>query len=117
VAVVAIVLARDGDALGETFAERVPLVAVLALGGSFALGWSAGRRAARPIRIAIALVTAVRASGPALAIAGTSFAERPGTRLAIVVFALVSVVGSSLAAVVLARTGSVERLPGALEHD
>lgn len=117
IAVVTIVLARDGDALRETLDERVPLVAVLALVGSFALGWAAGSRAGRPTRISTALVTAVRASGPALAIAATSFADRPETRLAIVVFALVSIAGSSLGAVMLARTGSAERLPGALEHD
>lgn len=116
-AVVTIVLARDGDALGETLDERVPLVAVLALVGSFALGWAAGGRAGRHTRIATALVTAVRASGPALAIAATSFADRPGTRLAIVVFALVSIAGSSLAAVVLSRSDTAERLPGALEQD
>ncbi len=115
-AVVLIVLVRDGDALGETLDERVPLVAVLSVCGAFVLGWLAGGRL-RPRRTATALVTAVRASGPALAIAGTSFPDRAGVRLGIVAFALVALVGSTLAAVVLRRsTTMVKSASGALEH-
>jgi BASS family bile acid:Na+ symporter len=116
-AVVAIVLARDGDALGETFGEQVPIVAALAVAGAFVLGWLAGSGSS-PTRAATALVTSVRASGPALAIAAASFPGRDGVRLAIVVFALVGLTGSCLAALVLARTSATsDRLSPALERD
>ena len=102
IAIVALVLIRDADTVAEAARARVPFVAVLTVVTAFGLAWAAGG-ASLARRSSAALVTAVRASGPALAIAAAAFPGRPEVRAGIVVFALFSITLPLLAAVSLRR--------------
>jgi BASS family bile acid:Na+ symporter len=99
---VAVVLARDADAVVAAVSERAPLVAFLAVAGALGLGWLAGAPR-RGTRAAASLVTGVRANGLALAIAAASFPDRPDVRAGVVVFALFSMLMPTALAVVLGR--------------
>jgi BASS family bile acid:Na+ symporter len=107
VAVVAIVLARDADAVVESADERVPLVAAVAVAASLTLGWLAGG-SPRPTRASASLVTGIRANGPALAIAAASFPDQENVRVAVVVFALFSIVVPLAAALAIRWRGAEE---------
>jgi BASS family bile acid:Na+ symporter len=102
VAVVLVVLARDGSTVVDGLGELVPLVAATAVVSALALGWLAGGPA-RPTRISSALVTGIRANGPALAIAESSFPGQAEVRVAVVTFAVFSVLVPLAAAVALGR--------------
>lgn len=110
VAVVAIVLARDADKVVDAMGERVPLVAALAVAAALGLGWLAGG-SSRATRASASIVTGVRATGPALAIAAASFPDRDNVRVGVVVFALFSVVVPLAAALVIRRRGAEEFTP------
>lgn len=95
-------LARDGDVVVAALDERVPLIAGLAVLGALGLGWLAGGPT-RETRAAAALVTGVRANAVALAIASTSFPDRPDVRAGVVVFALFSITLPLVAAALAGR--------------
>jgi hypothetical protein len=67
------------------------------------LGWLLGGPA-RPTRAATSLVTGVRASGPALAIAQASFPLVAEVSVAIIAFGMFSILLPVLFAVVVGRT-------------
>jgi hypothetical protein len=69
---------------------------VIALVATVAAGWLIGAPE-RDVRVATSLVAAVRAVGPALAVALVSFAGRPAAAVAIVAFGILSflVVGAA----------------------
>jgi hypothetical protein len=67
------------------------------------LGWLLGGPA-RPTRAATSLVTGVRANAPALAIAQASFPSRAAVSVAIVAFAMFSILVPVLVAIVIGRT-------------
>ena len=100
--VIVIVLARYAGIVAEAFAAVGPaaLTAVLL---ALLLGWLLGGPA-RPTRAATSLVTGVRASGPALAIAQASFPLLAEVSVAIVAFAMFSILLPVLFAVVVGRT-------------
>ncbi len=102
IAIVALVLVRDGGTVADAARARVPFVAVLTIVAAFGLAWAVGG-ASRARRSSAALVTSIRASGPALAIAAAAFPGRPEVRAGIVVFALFSITLPLLAAVSLRR--------------
>jgi bile acid:Na+ symporter, BASS family len=87
--VIAIVLARYARIVLDAFVAVGPaaLTAVLL---ALLLGWLLGGPA-RPTRAATSLVTGVRASGPALAIAQASFPSLAAVSVAIVAFGMFSV--------------------------
>jgi len=109
VAVVVLVVVRDGGTVVDAIGERVPVVALLSVVAAFGLAWAFGG-ASRTRRSSAALVTSLRASGPALAIAETAFPGRPEVRAGIVVFALFSITLSLLAAAALRRTSTRRQL-------
>jgi BASS family bile acid:Na+ symporter len=113
VVVIVIVLARYAGIVAEAFAAVGPaaLTAVLL---ALLLGWLLGGPA-RPTRAATSLVTGVRASGPALAIAQASFPSLAEVSVAIVAFGMFSILLPVLFAVVVGRTAHrQEPLPTAL---
>ena len=102
VVAVGAVLLRDGDAVVRAVGERVPFVAALAVLSALTLGWLVGGPD-RETRGAAALVTGVRANALALAVAASSFPDRPEVRAGVVVFALFSITVPLGAALVLGR--------------
>jgi BASS family bile acid:Na+ symporter len=100
--VIAIVLARYARIVLDAFVTVGPaaLTAVLL---ALLLGWLLGGPA-RPTRAATALVTGVRANGPALAIAQASFPSLAAVSVAIVAFAMFSVLLPVSFAIVAGRT-------------
>ena len=109
--VVLIVLARDGDTVLRAMDELVPLVAALSVGAALVLGWLAGG-SSPATRASASLVTAVRANGPALAIAAASFPERPDVRVGAVVFAVFSMI-VPLAVALAIRQQAARAVPAA----
>jgi BASS family bile acid:Na+ symporter len=113
-AVVVLVLLRDGSSIADGLGDGVPLVAAIAVGAALGLGWLAGGPA-REARVSTALVTGIRANGPALAIAAASFSGSPdvrgrrGSRS--------SALGSLALAVVLARGAAGAPPPSACRRD
>jgi bile acid:Na+ symporter, BASS family len=107
VLVVAILLARNLERLLEAFGSGVALVALALAVASAALGWALGGTGHASRRTA-ALVTTVRAGGPALAIASEAFAGRPGVAVAIVVYGVIALVVALTLAVLWGRRGQLD---------
>jgi BASS family bile acid:Na+ symporter len=105
--VIAIVLARYARIVLDAFVTVGPaaLTAVLL---ALLLGWLLGGPA-RPTRAATSLVTGVRANGPALAIAQASFPSLAAVSVAIVAFAMFSVLLPVSFAIVAGRTAESQR--------
>jgi predicted Na+-dependent transporter len=105
--VIAIVLARYARIVLDAFVAVGPaaLTAVLL---ALLLGWLLGGPA-RPTRAATSLVTGVRASGPALAIAQASFPSLAAVSVAIVAFGMFSVLLPVSFAIVAGRTAQRQR--------
>lgn len=105
--VIAIVLARYARIVLDVFVAVGPaaLTAVLL---ALLLGWLLGGPG-RPTRAATSLVTGVRANGPALAIAQASFPSLAAVSVAIVAFAMFSVLLPVSFAIVAGRTAEPER--------
>ena len=99
---IAATIARDGDELAAAAGASVIAATLAVIGGAFALGWLAGGRSPRT-RGTAAFVTACRANALALAIAETSFPGRHAIHATIVVFAIVSIVLTTGAALVVGR--------------
>lgn len=100
--VIATVLVRDGDIVVSAVAERVPVVAALAVVAALGLGWLAGG-SPRSTRVSASLAVGVRANGLALAVAAGSFPGRADVRAGVVVLALFSIVVPVLLAAALGR--------------
>lgn len=79
------------DLLGEAFRQGTGTVSVLTLVLTIGAGWFVGGPE-RGARVVTSLVSAVRAVGPALAVAQVSFASEPAAAVAIVSFGLLSFV-------------------------
>jgi predicted Na+-dependent transporter len=77
--VVLLAVAPNLDLLAGAFRRGVGTVSVIALVATVAAGWLIGAPE-RDVRVATSLVAAVRAVGPALAVALVSFAGRPPRR-------------------------------------
>ena len=106
VILVAIAVGRDVGAVIDA-ASAVSLVAVITVITALLTGWAVGSPG-RASRSTAALVTSSRASTPALAVAGGTYGLSSDAALAIVAFAVISLVISGLAAVVLSRAHSRE---------
>jgi bile acid:Na+ symporter, BASS family len=104
VMLIAIAVGRDvGGVVGA--AAAVSLVALVTVTFALLAGWAVGSPG-MPSRSTAALVTASRASTPALAIAGGTYGLSSDAASAIVAFALISLLVSGLVAVMLARAQS-----------
>jgi BASS family bile acid:Na+ symporter len=100
--VIVIVLVRFAGIVAEAFAAVGPAALTTVL-LALVLGWLLGGPA-RPTRAATSLVTGVRASGPALAIAQASFPSLAEVSVAIVAFGMFSILLPVLFAVAVGRT-------------
>ena len=106
VTLIAIAVGRDiSDVVGA--AAAVTLVALVTVTAALLAGWAVGSPG-RASRSTAALVTATRASTPALAVASGTYGLSSDAASAIVVFALVSLLVSGLVAVSLARAQARE---------
>jgi bile acid:Na+ symporter, BASS family len=105
--VIAIVLARYARIVLDAFGAVGPaaLTAVLL---ALLLGWLLGGPA-RPTRATTSLVAGVRANGPALAIAQASFPSLAAVSVAIVAFAMFSILLPVSFAIVAGRTAESQR--------
>lgn len=104
VVIVAATVIRSVDGIGDALASGTPVAVMVTLAAALVGGWSAaGPRPAA--RVAGALTTAQRGTAVALAIAVTSFADRPGVGVAVVVAALLTVLFVSGTAIILRRAG------------
>jgi predicted Na+-dependent transporter len=101
VLLVAAVLVRYSAEVGDAIAHGVVAVAALTVLAALALGWMLGGPGPGT-RIAVCMVTGVRANGLALAIARASFPLQPDVHAAVVTFGLLSIVVPLAAAFVLA---------------
>jgi predicted Na+-dependent transporter len=108
--VIALILVRDHRALWSAPVE-VWLVAAAGTALGIALGALAGWPDAAPRRWSAALVTGVRASAPALAIAAAAFPGRADVRVGVVVFGACSIALPTLVA--LRRRAARPMAPGA----
>lgn len=88
VIVVAVLLGNGSDVM-DSLTNGVALVALLSVIVALGSGWLAGGPT-RDTRIAVALVTGVRANGLALAIAQASFPDRAAVQTAVVAFGVLS---------------------------
>jgi bile acid:Na+ symporter, BASS family len=100
--VIALVLLRFLPRVPDAFAAGAGLVSVVIVLAALGGGWSIGGPG-RSTRASTALVTGIRANGPALAIAQVSYPGRPDVAVAIVTFGLFSVLIPLAAALVLRR--------------
>jgi BASS family bile acid:Na+ symporter len=96
------VVLRDWPIVLEAAAAGVQIVAAASVLGALAAGWWIGGPS-RSVRVTTALVSAVRANVPALAVASAAFGASAEPTVAIVVFGVVSVVVAPAAAVLLRR--------------
>jgi bile acid:Na+ symporter, BASS family len=90
--IVVLVLARYAGDLGRAARDGVVAVAVITVAVALVAGWTAAASSDTPLRIVVALVSAIRANGLALAIARSSFPNQSATQTAVVTFGLISVV-------------------------
>jgi bile acid:Na+ symporter, BASS family len=108
---VAIIVALDVSVLVDAWTALVPIVALIAALCALAVGWVAGGPLQRS-RATGALVMAVRANTPALAVASATYGATSQTSAAIVVFALVALVVAPVFAVWLRRIpAQVDEVP------
>lgn len=100
--VIALLLIRYLPRIPDSFAAGAGLVSVVVVLAALGGGWIIGSPV-RSTRATTALVTGIRANGPALAIAQVSFPSRPDVAVAIVTFGLFSVLIPLFTALVLRR--------------
>ena len=100
--VIALVLIRYLPRVPESFEAGAGLVSVTVVMAALGGGWIIGSPV-RSTRATTALVTGIRANGPALAIAQVSFPSRPDVSVAIVTFGLFSVLIPLFTALFLRR--------------
>jgi bile acid:Na+ symporter, BASS family len=89
IVVIVLVVGRNLSPLAVAFAAGIVPVVLLAVAAALVLGWLAGGPA-RPTRVAVALVTGVRANALALGIARTSFPTVPAVSVAVVTYGVMS---------------------------
>jgi len=106
-AVISLVLVRYLPRVPDSFRAGAGLVSVIVVLAALGAGWIIGGPA-RSTRAATALVTGIRANGPALAIAQVSFRSRPDVAVAIATFGLFSVLLPLVTALVLRRRSGKE---------
>jgi BASS family bile acid:Na+ symporter len=114
--VVILVLIRYWGDLVEAVTNGVAAVAAITTIAALALGWTVARSSG--LRVVVALVTGIRASALALAIAIASFRARPAVQAAVVTFGVFSVVVPVATAFLVAGwhkrrgSGTATRRPG-----
>jgi bile acid:Na+ symporter, BASS family len=101
-AAIAATIAGEREALADAASASVVVATLAILVGAFALGWALGGRSPRT-RGAAAFVTACRANALALAIAETSFPGLDAVHGTVVVFAIITIVLTTLAAAAVGR--------------
>ena len=99
--IVMLVIIRYGGDVVEAATEGVAAVAAITVVAALVVGWTVAAWSGE-LRIVVALVTAIRANGLALAIAQASFPTRPAVHAAVVTFGVVSVVVPVATAFVIA---------------
>jgi predicted Na+-dependent transporter len=99
--IIVLVLIRYSDDIADSAGNGVVAVAVITVAAALGAGWAIG--APYPgLPVVVALVTAIRANGLALAIAQASFPSRPATQAAVVTFGVFSIVVPTAAALGIA---------------
>jgi predicted Na+-dependent transporter len=99
--IIVLVLIRYSDDVADSAGRGVVAVAAITVVAALGAGWTIG--APYPgLRVVVALVTAIRANGLALAIAQASFPSRPATQAAVVTFGVFSIVVPTVVALGIA---------------
>lgn len=102
VAVIGLIVARDGRAVLDVIGTGVTIVTALTLVVTLVGGWLAGAPD-RPSRATAAMVTSVRANAPALAVAVQAFGATADPPIAITVFGVLSAIVTTLVAFALGQ--------------
>jgi BASS family bile acid:Na+ symporter len=101
VVVVSIIVTRSLDTMLETFTNGAALASGIVITFALGAGWLVGGPQ-ESTRLATSLVSGCRASGAALAVASSAFADRPEVAAGVVTAGLVSVLIPTLVAYLIA---------------